>query len=101
MRHSFVLLLLMLPALAQSAAPVRPAKLGQCVGCHGEDGHGRTPGIPHLAAQDEAYLVKALQAYRNGQRQILPMSSVANTLQARDIAALAAWYARQAPRAPR
>ena len=101
MRHPLVLFLLMLPVLAQAAGPGRPSKLGQCVACHGEDGHGRSPGIPHLAAQDEDYLRLALQAYRSGTRQAMPMSSVANTLQPRDIAALAAWYARQPPRVPR
>jgi len=87
------LLLALLPSLAQSAAPVRPAKLGQCVACHGEGGRSRIPGTPHLAGQDETYLIAALQAYRQGARRAAPMNSLANTLQPRDIAALARWYA--------
>jgi cytochrome c553 len=72
-----------------------PRKLGQCVACHGSDGRGRIAGTPHLAGQDEAYLASALAAYRSGTRRAAIMNSIANTLQARDIAALARWYARQ------
>jgi cytochrome c553 len=95
MRIPLYLLLVLAPALAQAAAPARPAKLGQCVACHGETGRSRVPGTPHLAGQDESYLRNALLAYRKGSRQAVPMNSLANTLQPRDIAALAHWYARQ------
>ena len=84
------------PALAgpAHAAPVaRPAKLGLCASCHGEDGRSRVPGTPHLAGQDEAYLRSALSAYRSGGRKSAPMNAIAGTLQPRDIAALARWYA--------
>jgi cytochrome c553 len=85
-----------LPLSAIAAEPpVRPAKLGQCVACHGEDGRSRTPGTPHLGGQDETYLVNALNAYRRGDRQAQPMNSLANTLQPADIAAIARWYARR------
>jgi cytochrome c553 len=84
-------------ALAATAAaaplPARPAKLGLCVACHGEDGRGRVAGTPKLAGQDEAYLRAALTAYRTGARQVAPMNAIAGTLQARDIQALARWYA--------
>ncbi len=86
-------ILVSLPALA--APPPRPAKLGLCVACHGEDGVGRTPGTPHLGGQDRAYLATALAAYRSGERRHVPMTSLANTLQPADIQALAAWYAAQ------
>ena len=95
-----VFALSLLSAFASSAwvqAPARPAKLGQCVACHGEAGHARMPGVPHLAGQDAQYLVSALQAYRGGQRRHPLMNSIANTLQPRDIQALAAWFARQPP----
>jgi cytochrome c553 len=95
MRIPLCFLIALAPALAQAAAPARPAKLGQCVACHGESGRSRVPGTPHLAGQDETYLRSALLAYRNGSRQAMPMNSLANTLQPRDIAALAHWYARQ------
>ena len=77
------------------ALPARPAKLGQCVGCHGERGRSRVAGTPHLGGQDGTYLANALRAYRAGTRTAVPMNAIANTLQPRDIAALAAWYAAQ------
>jgi cytochrome c553 len=48
-----------------------------------------------LAGQDETYLKKALTDYRRGARNVAPMASLANTLQPRDIDALAHWYASQ------
>jgi cytochrome c553 len=81
--------------ILSAAVPPRPAKLGQCVACHGEDGRSRIPGTPHLGGQDQAYLVTALNAYRRGDRQAQPMNSLANTLQPADIAALARWYAQR------
>lgn len=77
------------------AAPTRPAKLGLCSACHGVDGTSRTPGTPHLGGQDRQYLQSALSDYRSGKRQHVPMTSLANTLQPRDIQALSAWYAAQ------
>lgn len=96
-----MLLLLCLPTLVQAQLPVKPAKLGQCVACHGENGRSRIAGTPHLAGQDETYLVNAISAYRSGSRRAQPMNSLANTLQPRDIAALARWYSRQPPGAAR
>lgn len=85
------------PPLAASAgaAPERPAKLGLCTACHGDDGISRSAGTPHLGGQDRLYLARSLAAYRSGERRHEPMTSLANTLQPGDIEALAAWYAAQ------
>jgi cytochrome c553 len=88
-------------APAPPAAPARPAKLGLCAACHGDDGLGRVAGTPRLAGQDEAYLRTALTAYRTGSRRAAPMNSIAGTLNARDIRALARWYATRPPAAAR
>jgi cytochrome c553 len=94
----FVALALASSALAATPAPVtRPAKLGLCAACHGEDGRGRAIGTPNLAGQDETYLRNALAAYRNGVRLAQPMNAVAGTLGERDIQALARWYASRPP----
>jgi cytochrome c553 len=104
---------LLLPALllaagfgapVQAAAPAsvpaaKPAKLGLCASCHGEDGRSRVAGTPHLAGQDEAYLRKALTDFRTGARNAAPMNAIAGTLQAKDIQALAHWFATRPVRA--
>lgn len=87
-----IFLIIASPVIAQAG---KPAKLGLCAACHGENGISRVGGTPHLAGQDEAYLRKALNDYRSGARKIAPMSSIANQLQPKDIAALAKWYAAQ------
>jgi cytochrome c553 len=85
----------LLAAGAPATPPPRPGKLGLCVACHGEDGRSRTAAAPHIGGQNEAYLVWALTQYREGRREGDVMSAVAGTLNARDVEALAAWYARQ------
>lgn len=95
MNRLFLALLLCSTWPVGAKAPARPAKLGQCVACHGEDGRSRVLGTPHLAGQDESYLARALAAYRAGSRNAAPMNSIAGTLNPSDIAALAAWYAGQ------
>lgn len=94
-RFPLALALLALATPLPAAIPAKPSKLGQCVACHGENGRSRVAGTPHLAGQDETYLANALKAYRSGSRKHEPMGSLANTLQPRDIAALALWYSRQ------
>jgi len=77
------------------AAPEPPAKLGLCVSCHGADGRSRMPAAPHIGGQNEAYLVWALNQYREGRREGDVMGSVIGVLSRRDIETLAHWYARQ------
>ena len=89
---SLFFLILAFPVTAQTN---KPAKLGLCAACHGENGISRVAGTPHLAGQNEAYLRKALNDYRSGARKVAPMSSIANQLQPKDIAALSKWYATQ------
>jgi len=82
-------------ARADAPVPARPARLGLCVACHGEDGRGQQPGQPHLGGQDRAYLETTLLKYRSGTRRDPVMSAIAGTLAPSDIGALAHWYAMQ------
>jgi cytochrome c553 len=88
-----------LPALlfatATLAQPPKPAQLGLCAACHGENGVAAAKGIPHLAGQDRDYLVAALGQYRSGQRSASAMRAVSGALSDADIAALADWYSTQ------
>jgi cytochrome c553 len=82
-------------AAAQADAPAKPARLGLCAACHGENGVATAPGIPNLAAQNREYLVAALRQYRSGERTAQAMRAVSGSLSDTDIDALAAWYAAQ------
>jgi cytochrome c553 len=69
-----------------------------CEGCHGIEGW-RTAfpevyRVPKLGGQHEAYIVKALQAYKNGERTHPSMRAIASSLSDQDMADLAAYYAR-------
>lgn len=63
-----------------------------CAGCHGQNGISPIPNYPNLKGQNEKYLVKALRAYRDGQRNDPTMSPLAKPLSDRDIDDLAAYY---------
>jgi cytochrome c553 len=69
-----------------------------CSGCHEIQGwHTAYPEVyhvPHIAGQNEAYLVAALKEYRSGERQHPSMRQIAASLSDEDIANLAAYYAR-------
>ncbi|MGH8234047.1 MAG: c-type cytochrome [Rhodanobacteraceae bacterium] len=105
MRKSLVLTLMLVVlapgvALAETAAPVRPAQLGLCAACHGDDGQARIPGAPNLAGQSYQYLLQALHEYRSGQRNVPVMRAAAGPLTERDMQALAHWFAAQSPCKP-
>lgn len=96
-------LALPLPASAQTPAAAGDAaagaqKIEMCIGCHGIVGW-RTAfpevyRVPKIGGQHEAYIVKALQAYRAGERSHPSMKAIAATLSDKDIADLAAYYSR-------
>ncbi len=94
---SLVLPALLFATATPAQAPQKPARLGLCAACHGESGIATALGIPHLAAQDRDYLAAALRQYRSGERSAAAMRAAAGALSDVDIAALAAWYAAQAP----
>jgi cytochrome c553 len=80
----------------------RPLALEQwvqrCDRCHGVNGNSIDPRAPALAAQRVEYLHKAIQAYQGGQRRSSAMAAMAGSLTDADVAALAAYYARQKAR---
>jgi cytochrome c553 len=102
--HAFALLMLLsAAAAAQTAAPAGDPARGRdktrlCEGCHGIEGW-RTAfpevyHVPKLGGQHEAYIVKALQEYRSGERSHPSMRAIAASLSDADIADLAAYYSK-------
>ena len=68
-----------------------------CAGCHDLHGRGAAPGIPHLAAQVEAYLLDSLRAYRAGKRFHAALQDMTEHMSAAEIRDVAAFYASLAP----
>ena len=65
----------------------------QCKGCHGLDGKGGAPGIPHLAGQHERYLHASLNEYHEGKRTHAALRSVTTQMSDADLRNIAAYYA--------
>ena len=76
-------------------------KVSMCIGCHGIPGYRSTfPSVyhvPKLGGQHAAYIVKALQAYKSGERSHPTMQGIAQGLSEQDMADLGAYY-NAAPR---
>jgi cytochrome c553 len=70
-------------------------KAAACVSCHGENGNSLVSTFPKLAQQHASYLIKQLQAFKNGTRKNPMMSSIAMGLSDDDMADIAAYYADQ------
>jgi cytochrome c553 len=96
-------MLLSAAATAQTAAPAGDPVKGRdktrmCEGCHGIEGwrtaYPEVYRVPKLGGQHEAYIVKALQEYRSGERSHPSMRAIAGTLSDQDMADLAAYYAK-------
>ncbi len=73
------------------------AKNAMCIGCHGITGlQASFPEIhkvPKISGQSGAYIVAALQAYKNGDRKHPTMRGIAKALTEQEIHDFAAYYA--------
>ena len=69
----------------------------ECKGCHGLDGKGAAPAIPHLAAQRESYLLASLRAYKEGRRIHAALKEIAAHMSEADARNLAAYYSSLPP----
>jgi cytochrome c553 len=84
--------------LVSAAAPPGYATAGKalasaCVGCHGTEGVSVNLPGPSLSGQNEAYVVDALRAYRNGLRKHPMMTAVAQGVNDEEAGNLAAYFA--------
>jgi cytochrome c553 len=103
----------LLASLLLAAASVAPAaegdaaagkrKTSMCAGCHGIGGYKtvfpEVYHVPKLGGQHAAYLVKALQEYKAGNRTHPSMRAIAAGLSDQDMADLAAYYASDSMKA--
>src|SRR3990172_5285425 len=94
--------LLALAATAQAQGEVKgdvqraKAKISLCIGCHGipdyRTAYPEVYRVPMIAGQNPGYLVKALEAYKSGERSHPSMRAIARSLSAQDMADIAAYY---------
>ena len=102
MRSAFLLpiLLASLPFAAHAAGDAEAAKgkVSMCIGCHGipmyKTVFPEVYSVPMIAGQSPEYIVKALRAYRAGDRSHPSMRGIARSLSDEDMADLAAYYGR-------
>ncbi|MEC5396476.1 c-type cytochrome [Uliginosibacterium sp. H1] len=82
---------------AEGRAQIGAKKVSMCIGCHGIPGYKigfpDTYHVPKLGGQHPDYIVAALKAYKNGERQQPTMNSIAASLSEQDMADIAAYYA--------
>jgi cytochrome c553 len=84
------------PAAADVAAGKVLAER-ECRGCHGLDGRGAAPGIPHLAAQSERFLQASMAAYRDGTRTHAALRDMAVGMSEADLDNVVGYYASLPP----
>ena len=95
-------LALSVPAHAAGSAEAARSKVSMCIGCHGiplyRTVYPEVYHVPKIAGQSREYIVKALQAYKTGDRSHPGMTGIVRGLSDADMADLAAYYAAQSPR---
>jgi cytochrome c553 len=83
-------------ALAASDVDAGRVKAYTCTGCHGIPGYNNvypTYKVPKIGGQNYEYLIAALKAYRDGERDHPTMGSQATSLSDQDIEDIAAYFA--------
>ena len=68
-----------------------------CKACHGANGGGTAPAIPHLAAQRERYLFASLKEYKEGKRTHAALRDLATNMTEADLRNVAAYFASLPP----
>jgi len=86
-------------AAEQGGTPDVQNAMAMCQGCHGVKGYRmafpEVYHVPKLGGQHPDYIVKALQAYKNGTRNNATMRAIAASLSEEDMKALAEYYGSQ------
>lgn len=82
------------PVLAADIA-AGEQKSANCMGCHGPKGKSSSAQWPNIAAQQSAYIVNQLNAFKTGTRENPMMQAMAANLSDDDINNLAAYYSSQ------
>ncbi len=95
MKKTALILTLMLSSFSALAGDIEAGKAKSvvCAACHGANGISPSPIWPNLAGQKEAYLVKQIKAFKNGERKDPSMAPMVAALTDADIDNISAYYA--------
>lgn len=77
----------------KQATLVGRAVASQCIACHGADGISSNRSWPNLVGLSKDYLIKSLNAYKDGTRKNDVMAGIAKNLNETDAENVAAYYA--------
>ncbi|MCS5587512.1 MAG: cytochrome c4 [Porticoccaceae bacterium] len=83
------------PAWADGDAAAGKVKTASCVGCHGSDGNSAIALFPRLAGLGEKYLIAQLRHIKAGERAIVEMTGLLDSLSDQDLQDIAAYYDSQ------
>lgn len=83
------------PAAAADMSVGKAVIEAKCASCHGLDGQGSAPDIPHLTGQKQAYLLAAMDDYKTGKRAHAALEQLITGLSEAQTAGVAAYYAAQ------
>lgn len=67
--------------------------ISQCFQCHGEDGIAKEFDVPHLAGQQEQYVLNQLRAFKSGKRQHKEMKVLSREMTDGEMREIAAFFA--------
>lgn len=81
--------------LVEGSAEAGQAKAITCSACHGADGNSVNPQWPSIAGQHPKYIVKQLQAFKNGTRTEPLMLGQATMLSDEDMRNLAVYFSQK------
>lgn len=77
------------PAIAGSVSEI----IFHCAACHGAEGIAKSADVPHLAGQQELYLLNQLKAFRSGKRPHKEMRYLSRRLTDDEMAEITRYYA--------
>ena len=98
MRLSLATALAAIALMCAANAAEKPARLGLCASCHGEDGHAVAPITPNLAGQNLDYLRSAVRQYQSGARDVPAMRAATGMLSPAELERVLMWYAQMPAR---
>ncbi|MYM63728.1 cytochrome c [Pseudomaricurvus sp. HS19] len=78
--------------LAAGDAAAGEGKAAMCAACHGADGNSPAPNFPKLAGLGEKYLLKQMHDIKAGDRQVMEMTGLLDSMSEQDMADIAAFF---------